>query len=97
MIKIAKAAVAFFKGQEPWLQSKLRVENLITVFFGKQIAYLGGLPMHASIPVMRFCRFKGLIVADLSVDGFQKRGYCRKMDLMGLCQNQRVRRLPNEE
>jgi hypothetical protein len=53
--------------------------------------------MHASIPVMRFCRIKGLIVADLSVDGFQKRGYSLKMDLLGQCQNQRVRRLPYEK
>jgi hypothetical protein len=51
--------------------------------------------MHASIPIMRFCRIKGLIVADLSVDGFQKSGYSLKMDLLGQCQNQRVRRLPN--
>jgi hypothetical protein len=45
---------ACFKGQELVLQSKLRVENLITGFFGKQIVYVGGYPMHASIPMRRF-------------------------------------------
>jgi hypothetical protein len=55
-IKVANRARmgAFFKGQEPRLRRTLRVENLITGFFGKQIVYVGGIPMHASIPIMRF-------------------------------------------